>query len=101
MPISSKKLHQKHALWSVVFIRTCFVIFSVESSSTHHQRRSYTVYEVVDAVFADDDSADECMKSEWSESEDESSESEEPVAATEPARGNVVWRGPRIRGGRS
>ena len=60
------------------------------SSRTHHERRSYTVDEVVDAVFADDDSADEYMQSESSESEYESSESEEPVATPEPVRGNVV-----------
>ena len=70
-------------------------------SSIHHKRRSYTVDEVVDAVFANDDSADKYMQSESSKSECESSESEEPVATPEPIRGNIVGRGPRATGDRS
>ena len=72
------------------------------SSSIHHKRRSYTVDEVVDAFFTNDDSADNYMQSESSKSECESSESEEPVAATpEPIRRNIAGRGPRTTGGRS
>ena len=42
------------------------------------------------------------MQSESSKSECESSESEEPLAATpEPIRGNIAGRGPRTTGGRS
>ena len=65
------------------------------------KRKSDTVDEVVDVIFAGDDSADEYMQSESSESESESYESEEPVATPEPIRGNVVRRSPRTRGDRS
>ena len=51
------------------------------------KRKSYTVDEVVDVIFAGDDSADEYMQSESSESESESYESEEPVATPELIRG--------------
>lgn len=62
-------------------------------SSTHHERRSYSVDEVVDAVFADDDTADEYMQSESSGSSE--------VATPEPIGGNVVRRGPETRNWRS
>ena len=62
----------------------------VSSSRTHHQRRSYTADEVVDAVFIDEDSAGEYMQSESSESQYKSCESEESVATPEPISGNAV-----------
>lgn len=62
-------------------------------SSAPHERRSYSVDEVVDAVFADDDTADEYMQSESSGSSE--------VATPEPIGGNVVRRGPETRNWRS
>ena len=75
------------------------------ASNSSYQRRTLTTDEVINAVFADDDSADEFLESS-SESEVEETSSDEETntsvkTGTDATNGRVHQkrRGPRTRGG--